>query len=640
MYIMQIFRSSKLSNENNGLHIIIYLEPQTNEFSLDFQEKIKEKAESLQELAKKYAKEKYPNLEAKSIKIMAGTLLVSTIILDRNEAEAATDFNMGYLYFGNTTEFIESVDRTQGVINTTSPSYFDLNTDGSLQLNAKLDQTFITEMHNRGKKVVPFLSNHWNRELGRAGLKNRELLSTQIAQAIEKYNLDGVNVDIENVTDIDRDNYTDLVRLLRSKIPAHKEVSVAVAANPNGWTKGWHGSYDYPKLAQYSDYLMIMAYDESYPGGLSGPVASISFVEKSIQYALNQGVPSHKVVLGLPHYGRYWKEGDAVGGFGISNLLIEEILKKYTHSITYDEIAQSPKVTFEIRSTDPTTVINGTTLSPGFYTLWYENNQSIKKKVELVDKYHIKGTGSWSIGQESFSLWTEFKEWLPKEMTMASPKYAASIVTSTSLRAEPSLSSSNIRTLDVASVISITGDLLVADSKSWYPVQTNSADQGYIEATSLKVAERVSGKERFEVSVNISKEGWLETSRTVILSNYNAFSDALTASPLAYKEDAPILLIHPDHITDVVKQEITRLKPEKVIIIDGEASISPNVIKNLQALGINNIERIGGKDRFEVSYNIAKRLGITDTAIITNGFNFPDALAISPYAARMDIQSS
>lgn len=99
---------------------------------------------------------------------------------------------------------------------------------------------------------------------------------------------------------MDRDAYTDLVRLLREKLPADKEVSVAVAANPNGWTKGWHGTYNYKELAKYASYLMIMAYDESYEGGPEGPVASIGFVDRSIQYALKQGVPADKVVLGVP----------------------------------------------------------------------------------------------------------------------------------------------------------------------------------------------------------------------------------------------------------------------------------------------------------------------------------------------------
>jgi len=123
--------------------------------------------------------------------------------------------------------------------------------------------------------------------------------------------LDGVDVNIENVTHEQRDAYTDLLRLLREKLPENKLVVTAVAANPNGWTIGWHGSYDYKALSNYCDYLMIMAYDESYRGSPEGPVSSKSFFDRSIEYALNQGVSKDKIVVGIPFFGRYWKQGEA-----------------------------------------------------------------------------------------------------------------------------------------------------------------------------------------------------------------------------------------------------------------------------------------------------------------------------------------
>jgi minor extracellular protease Epr len=144
-------------------------------------------------------------------------------------------------------------------------------------------------------------------------------------------------------------------------------------------------------------------------------------------------------------------------------------------------------------------------------------------------------------------------------------------------------------------------------------------------------AERISGKDRFEVAVNVSKKGWKHAD-TVILGNYTSFADALAASPLAFKYDAPILLTSPKSLNPVSKKEITRLGAKKAIIIGGTGSISENVAEELRKMNIV-VERIGGKDRFEVTLNIARELGYSDTAIITNGLNFPDALAIAPFAA-------
>ncbi|WP_229106301.1 S-layer homology domain-containing protein [Paenibacillus sp. 1001270B_150601_E10] len=327
-------------------------------------------------------------------------------------SSSGTDrFAMAYIYFGTPSKYVQAVDSTKGSLDMVSPSYFDLNSDGSLKLTEAVDPNFVAEMHKRGIKVVPFLSNHWDRELGKKALSNRAALTKQVAQAIEKYNLDGVNVDIENVTEKERDAYTDLVRRLREAIPAHKEVSTAVAANPEGWTTGWHGSYNNAALAKVSDYLMIMSYDESYQGGAPGPVAGLPWVEKTIKQALKT-VPSEKIVLGIPFYGRYWSADGRYKGLGIQNHLVEQLIQDYNGKVSYDSTQQSAKATFTIKASDKKPVIHGVTLSAGQYTVWYENEASIKAKLQLVNKYNLKGAGNWSLNEESGNTWDYYKTWL------------------------------------------------------------------------------------------------------------------------------------------------------------------------------------------------------------------------------------
>lgn len=407
------FKKIELIEENNETKIILHMHAYDQDFHTEFSSEftLASEKERLRTSALKFVKKQMPKIKMATIVIVSGATILASFTMQKAEAHDA-NFNMTYLYFGSTKSYISQIDKTQGNLSLVSPSYFDLNLDGSLKITSQYDPYFVQQMHNRGIKVVPFLSNHWDRTIGRAALTNRDLLSTQIADFIIKNNLDGVQVDIENVTDIDRDHYTDLVRLLRQKIPADKEVSVAVAANPNGWEKGWHGSYDYKELAKHSSYLMIMAYDESYPGGPEGPVASHGWVDRSIQYAINQGVAPEKVVLGIPFYGRYWKEGETSGGIGISNVRVDEMLAKYGGHVTFDVLSKSPKATITIKEGAPTTVVGGKTLTPGTYHIWYENNESIKAKLELIHKHNIKGTGSWSLGQENTSMWQDYRSWM------------------------------------------------------------------------------------------------------------------------------------------------------------------------------------------------------------------------------------
>jgi spore germination protein YaaH len=329
-----------------------------------------------------------------------------------NTASVGTEkFNMSYIYFGDSSSYVYHVDNTKNSLNEISPSYFDLNEDGSLLLTQAIDIDFIEEMHNRGIKVVPFISNHWDRNKGAAALDRRGELAEEIADAVKKYDLDGVNIDIENMTKEHRDKYSDFVRLLRKKLPTSKTIAVSVAPNPYWTDNGWQGAYDYSKLAKYSDYLMIMCYDESYESGPAGPVASASFVEKSIIYALEH-VPKEKIVLGLPFYGRFWKDGEQYGGYGISNKTVEKLIEKYKGKVIFDEKRKSAKAIIQIRPYDEKPVVMGRKLEAGTYTLWFENEQSLKYKLTLVNKYDLKGTGSWSLGQEALSTWNYYSMWL------------------------------------------------------------------------------------------------------------------------------------------------------------------------------------------------------------------------------------
>lgn len=344
-------------------------------------------------------------------KIITAILTVLLTLGSVIRADAASRYNMSYIYFGNTSTYYQHVESTQDSLDEISPNYFNIRTGGSLDLSAGVDTRFIAEMHKKGIKVIPFLSNHWDRAKGIKALQNREQLSAQIAAAVDYYNLDGVNVDIENVTETERAIYTDFVRLLRSRLPEGKTIAVAVAANPWGLTKGWQGSYDYSALARYSDYLMIMAYDESYTGGPAGPVASYSFVESTIKKALTL-VPKEKLVLGIPFYGRYWKNGAAQGGYGLSNKEVEKLVNNYNGKVYFDNNKKSPYAVVTIRANDVKPTISGTKLDAGTYTIWFENETSIKYKLELVNKYDLKGTGSWSLGQETKDKWDYYSLWL------------------------------------------------------------------------------------------------------------------------------------------------------------------------------------------------------------------------------------
>ncbi|MGE7024256.1 glycosyl hydrolase family 18 protein [Solibacillus cecembensis] len=339
------------------------------------------------------------------IPIMFATLFAAP----HSTVASVDDVHMSYLYGTNSNTSLKNIDKTLGAINTVTPGFYELNADGSLK--SSIDHSFIEQVHKRGLKVVPFISNHWDRNLAQIAMANRENLTTQIANSIIKNNLDGIDIDIENLNYTDKDAFTDFIRLLHAKLPKDKIISIAVAANPNNWTTGWHGSYDYAKLSEYSDYLMVMSYDESYQGGPVGPVASLSFVERSIQSLLNQGVDSKKIVMGLPFYGRIWNDAEKIGGDGVANKAIPGIVNNHNGKFYFDPNSKSAYAKFTVKNSDSPTMINGKKLAPGNYTIWYDNNLSLKYKLRLVEKYNLRGSGSWDLNQANSGIWKFYSAW-------------------------------------------------------------------------------------------------------------------------------------------------------------------------------------------------------------------------------------
>ena len=63
-----------------------------------------------------------------------------------------------------------------------------------------------------------------------------------------------------------------------------------------------------------------------------------------------------------------------------------------------------------------------------------------------------------------------------------------------------------------------------------------------IDATASTSEVRIGGKDRYETAIQISKAGWVDKSKSVVLATGQDYPDALCASPLAKKLGAPILL--------------------------------------------------------------------------------------------------
>ncbi|MFF1571235.1 cell wall-binding repeat-containing protein [Leifsonia sp. NPDC058292] len=147
----------------------------------------------------------------------------------------------------------------------------------------------------------------------------------------------------------------------------------------------------------------------------------------------------------------------------------------------------------------------------------------------------------------------------------------------------------------------------------------------------VAATDRIWGVDRFEGAAAQSRAAYPDTAPVVYVSSGVDFPDALSAGPAAAKFGGPLLTTNTDALPAVVKAEIDRLHPNRIVIVGGEAVVTPGVAATLGTIA--PVTRIAGADRFVVSRTVAASFGNVSTAYVANGMTFPDALSAGAAAA-------
>jgi cellulose synthase/poly-beta-1,6-N-acetylglucosamine synthase-like glycosyltransferase/peptidoglycan/xylan/chitin deacetylase (PgdA/CDA1 family)/spore germination protein YaaH len=117
----------------------------------------------------------------------------------------------------------------------------------------------------------------------------------------------GITLDIEAFPDNSRADYLTLVQELYSDLHTRGlKLYIAVPVNDK--------EFAYSAVAQNADGIILMNYDEHYPGGMPGPVASQEWFVKNLKDALKL-IPREKIIAAVGNYGYDWgmKKGQKNG---------------------------------------------------------------------------------------------------------------------------------------------------------------------------------------------------------------------------------------------------------------------------------------------------------------------------------------
>ena len=177
-----------------------------------------------------------------------------------------------------------------------------------------------------------------------------------------------------------------------------KVLSVDVTA-PDG-SENWSLCYDRNVIGDAADYIVFMAYDQHGSSSVeAGTVAGYDWVESSLNKFIDrEEVDSEKIILGIPFYTRVWTEKNGeLDSYTIDMNNVDKYIPSGVEKVWKDDVKQNY---VEYQKDGKT------------YKIWIEDEESIKCKLELIDKYNLAGASYWEKDRETDEVWDIVKETL------------------------------------------------------------------------------------------------------------------------------------------------------------------------------------------------------------------------------------
>ena len=216
----------------------------------------------------------------------------------------------------------------------------------------------------------------------------RKQLLKSIVKAAAPY--DGVQIDFELVPARDRKHFLTFLADLRYMLGQAKWFTVCVPAR---FKKLSDDIYPYTEIANYSDRVFVMAYDEHWSSSAPGPVASMDWSRKVMEYAI-KAIPEKKLIMGIPFYGRFWAEQATAGAYYFSRLN-RMMVAAGVEEITYENDIPKVKYTTQVDVTG-----------------YFNDAWSDVALLRMYKEAGVKKVGFWRVGQEDpeFWKWLEIKK--------------------------------------------------------------------------------------------------------------------------------------------------------------------------------------------------------------------------------------
>ncbi len=302
---------------------------------------------------------------------------------------------IGYFLSGNTS-CRESLNKNYKYLDEVIPTWLEIEESGKLIENHSQDEMDLLSSLFSENNVIPMLQNRGLKSsIGNLLVEDSQIwedVINLIVSYLQKTGYEEINIDLEGIKRENRNKYNNFIERLAFYL--HREgyrVSLSLPAKTaDNNNSTWSGAYDYEQLGKFADKIMIMAYDFHWPGGPSGAIAPIFWVQDVIDYVILKISPA-KIYLGIPFYGYDWVINSGAKARGLSHSQVLGIKNRYDIIMEWDQESQSPYLKYEDKN--------------GKHEVWFENKNSIQKKIDLIEEFQLAGAVFWRLGLEDPKIW-------------------------------------------------------------------------------------------------------------------------------------------------------------------------------------------------------------------------------------------
>ena len=282
-----------------------------------------------------------------------------------------------------------------------------------------MDQSFLKLAAKHKLPILPMLDNvdnmafKWERLRLLLSDKTKQLsMANELKSYLLKNYFACINIDFEPpYQDIPDAEKTDAAQLIHDQMPAFintiKQVFhpvhliVTQDLPPSG------NNFDYGKLADANDFVIVMLYDQHVPSGVPGPIASQIWLEQTAENLFSK-MDSQKVVLGIANYCYDWQvKLDAQG-----NIKLDEYGQMISSTVG-EKLLMGAALKKCSDAGENITMDDGD-LNPWFSYMDSSNKAHLVYMLDAVTAYNeimgLKGyepggVALWYLGSEDPSIW-------------------------------------------------------------------------------------------------------------------------------------------------------------------------------------------------------------------------------------------